>query len=369
MYVDPASWVAERDRVLLSEWTCVGRRADLGLAEPQRAAVVELLGESVVVTCDADAALHAAYNVCRHRGSQLFPVEPGSQPVTCAAAALRCPYHSWTYALDGSLLRAPHAGEVDAREFALHPVGVAEWGGFVFLRLTDPADGSRPPGWQRADHTLANYDLDSLVTGRVLTYDVAANWKVLAENYNECYHCGPVHPELCRLVPAFGGGGTDIDWDAGVPHRDGAWTFTMSGTTTRAPLPRLDETERTHHKGELVYPNLLLSCSADHVAAFVLTPLAVDRTRIECSLLFAADAVADPSFDPSDAADLWDLVNRQDWAICESVQRGMSSRAYTHGWFAPMEDDSADIRRWLLPRLGLTTESRTSEPLMDEPDE
>ena len=96
----------------------------------------------------------------------------------------------------------------------------------------------------------------------------------------------------------------------------------------------------------------MLSAAADHVAAFVLLPQSVDRTRIECLLLFHPSAVADPAFDPSDAGDLWDLVNQQDWAICESVQRGMSSRSYTHGWFAPMEDDSADIRRWLLPRLG-----------------
>ena len=95
------------------------------------------------------------------------------------------------------------------------------------------------------------------------------------------------------------------------------------GATTRAPLPGLTEAERTRHKGELVHPNLLLSCSADHVAAFVLLPQDVDRTRVDCHLLFAADAVDDAGFDPSDAADLWDLVNRQDWAICESVQRGM----------------------------------------------
>jgi Rieske 2Fe-2S family protein len=88
------------------------------------------------------------------------------------------------------------------------------------------------------------------------------------------------------------------------------------------------------------------------VAAFVLWPLAQDSTRVECDLLFAADEVAKPGFDPDDAVQLWDLVNRQDWAVCESVQRGMSSRAYTQGWFAPMEDWSLDIRRWLLPRLG-----------------
>ena len=101
LYVDAAAWERERDQVLLREWTCVGRVADLGLHEPERVAVVEALGESLVVTSDADGALHAAYNVCRHRGSQLFPTEPGSAPQLCAAKSIRCPYHSWTYALDG----------------------------------------------------------------------------------------------------------------------------------------------------------------------------------------------------------------------------------------------------------------------------
>jgi Rieske 2Fe-2S family protein len=353
LYVDPAAWERERERVLLREWTCAGRRADLGLDEPERVAVVEVLGESVVVTSDADGALHAAYNVCRHRGSQLFPTVPGTAPQLGAARSIRCPYHSWTYALDGSLLRAPHTEdeEIDPPDLSLHPVGVEEWGGFVFVHPTPAGAAPLEESVGRATRSLAHYDLGSLVTGQTLTYEVAANWKVVAENYNECYHCGPVHPELSRLVPSFAGGGAGLDWDAGIPHREGAWTYTMTGTTSRSPLPGLDDEEKVRHKGELVYPNLMLSCSADHVAAFVLRPSAVDRTTVECRLLFAADEVASPSFDPADAGDLWDLVNKQDWAICESVQRGMSSRAYTHGWFAPMEDDSADIRRWLLPRL------------------
>ena len=86
--------------------------------------------------------------------------------------------------------------------------------------------------------TLANYAMGELVTGLRFSYEVAANYKVVAENYNECYHCGPVHPELTRLVPSFGGGGTDIDWDDGVPHREGAWTFTMTGTTNARAAAR-----------------------------------------------------------------------------------------------------------------------------------
>jgi Rieske 2Fe-2S family protein len=370
LYVAPAAWARERERVLLREWTCVGRVSDLGLDQPERAAVVEVLGESMVVTSDAGGILHASYNVCRHRGSQLFPTPPGTEPQQCAARSIRCPYHSWTYALDGSLLRAPHTEdeEIDPADFSLHPVGVEAWGGFVFVHPTPEGAADLAESVGRATRTLANYDLGSLVTGLTLRYDVAANWKVVAENYNECYHCGPVHPELSRLVPSFAGGGAGLDWDAGIPHRDGAWTYTMTGTTTRAPLPGLDEDEKARHKGELVYPNLMLSCSADHVAAFVLRPLAVDRTAVECRLLFADAEVASPSFDPSDAGDFWDLVNKQDWAICESVQRGMSSRAYSHGWFAPMEDDSADIRRWLLPRLESSVEPSPSvEPVETTP--
>jgi Rieske 2Fe-2S family protein len=234
-------------------------------------------------------------------------------------------------------------------------VGVGTWGGFVFVHLSPERARPLAESVAHAADTLANYGLADLVVGATFGYDVAANYKVILENYNECYHCGPVHPELSRLVPSFAGGGGDLDWAAGIPHREGAWTFTTTGTTTRAPLPGLDADERTRHKGDLVYPNLMLSASADHVAAFVLLPHAPDRTTVQCSLLFAADAVAAAGFDPSDAGELWDLVNQQDWAVCESVQRGMSSRSYRHGWFAPMEDDSLDIRRWLLPRLGETS--------------
>ena len=355
-YIDAASFGREAD-MLRREWTCIGRLDDLGLAAsghtiPDRRAVVSYLGESVIVTADGAGLLHALANVCRHRGSQVVPVEPGVPVQPCAAKSLRCPYHSWTYGLDGRLLHAPHTDNVDldTPAFGLKPLRAAGWGGFLWLTedLEAPAvvDTLGP-----VPDRVRRYPLDTLVVGARLTYSVAANWKVIAENYNECYHCGPVHPELSRLVPAFGGGGADLEWEDGIPHREGAWTFTLSGTSDRAPFPDLDDAEQVRHKGELIYPNLLLSLSAEHVAAFVLRPNAVDRTDITCDLLFAADEAEKPSFDPSDAGDLWDLVNRQDWAICESVQRGMTSRYYTQGWFAPMEDASLDIRRWLLPRL------------------
>ena len=354
-YVDPGAWRREREHVLFREWCCVGRLADLGLDRPLRRALVDVIGESILLTSDGDGTLHGHYNVCRHRGAQVVPADPAAPPPEpCAAKALRCPYHSWTYDLAGRLLRAPHTDGVDgfdAAAFALHPVGVGHWGGFVFAHLQPDVATPLATALGRVPQALRRYPLAQLRSGARFVYDVAANWKVIAENYNECYHCAGVHPELVRLVPAFARGGADLDWDDGIPHRDGAWTFTFSGTSARAPFPDLDDAERVRHKGELVYPNLLLSLSADHVAAFTLWPRAVDRTQVVCDLLFAPDEVARSGFDPSDAAGFWDMVNRQDWAVCESVQRGMRSRAYRDGWYAPMEDASLDIRRWLLPRL------------------
>ena len=186
---------------------------------------------------------------------------------------------------------------------------------------------------------LCRYPLETLSVGRRLVYAVEANWKLIAENYNECYHCAGVHPELCRVVPAFKRGGAGLDWDRGISHREGAWTFTATGRSDRAPFPGLDDDERTRHKGELVYPNLMLSLSADHVAAFTLWPRGPAETTVVCELLFHPDERARPGFDPSDAADFWDLVNRQDWAACESVQRNASSPGWRQGPFSPWETD------------------------------
>ena len=354
-YVDESHWLRERDVVLRREWYCVGRMPELGLAGPNRLAVVDVAGESVLVTSDDAGALRAFYNVCRHRGSQVVPADPAqAAPEPCAARSLRCPYHSWTYGLDGRLLRAPHTDDVDDFDpgvFGLSNVAVETWGGFVFVHLAGDEAPTLRQSLGPVPDRLVRYPLDRLVAGQRLVYEVRANWKVVAENYNECYHCAGVHPELVRLVPAFGRGGAGLDWDGGVPLRDGAWTFTASGTTDRRPFEGLDADEQVRHKGELVYPNLMISLSADHVAAFRLVATGANHTTIECDILVDPAEMAREGSDLSDAVDFWDLVNRQDWAICESVQRGMSSGGYTQGWVAPMEDASLDIRRWLLPRL------------------
>lgn len=353
-YLSDRVFELERERILFREWYCVAREEEL--PNPGDYLVRNVAGESILIVRTREGALAAHYNVCRHRGSQLVPDGERGH----FAGGIRCPYHSWTYTLDGALRTAPFLEESDGLakgDLSLHPVGVDTWGGFVFVHLT-PADAStegRSLAGQLAGvpDRLRRYPLAELRVARRIEYPIAANWKVMLENYNECYHCGPVHPELCRLVPAFKQrGGANLDWERGIPHREGAWTFTDSGTTTRAPFDGLSEDERVRHKGELIYPNLLLSLSADHVAAFTVHPHAPDHTMVVCEFLFHPTEMAKDGFDPSDAVDFWDLVNLQDWAICESVQRGMSSRVFETGYYAPMESWSLDIRRYVGERLG-----------------
>jgi Rieske 2Fe-2S family protein len=245
-------------------------------------------------------------------------------------------------------------------------VGIESWGGFFFLNLTPAEAAGRNYGllcqMGPVPERLQRYPLAQLHSGRRIVYEVEANWKVLLENYNECYHCGPVHPELCRLVPAFKQrGGSDLDWERGIPHREGAWTFTETGTTSRRPFDGLNDDERIRHKGELVYPNFMISLSADHVTAYTVWPRTPLHTTIVCDFLFHPSEMALPEFDPADAVDFWDRVNRQDWAICENVQRGMQSRVFQHGYYAPMESASLDIRRYVGEKLGRSEGSGTGD--------
>ncbi len=360
-YASDSVFATEAARIFHRQWFAVGRTEQL----PARGdvLVVAVAGESVIVVRGRDDALAAFYNVCRHRGSQLVreqPLPDAGAPKARnsgrANGAIVCPYHAWTYNLDGSLRAAPFVQFVAAcpkDKFSLVPVALETWGGFIFLNLSREAPPPFEDQLAKVKRMLGRYPFADMRRGAQLVYDVAANWKVLMENYNECYHCGPVHPELCELVPAFRElGGAGLAWEDGIPHRAGAWTFTASGTSTRAPFPGLSESERTHHKGEIVYPNLLLSAAAEHIAAFTLWPMGPDRTRIACEFLFHESEVAKPDFDPADVVDFWDIVNRQDWGICEGVQAGMRSRGFRGAFYAPMEDPSMDIRRYLETHLG-----------------
>jgi phenylpropionate dioxygenase-like ring-hydroxylating dioxygenase large terminal subunit len=363
-YLSEEIFAREKERIFAREWFCAGREEEL--PQPGDYLVLDVAGESILVVRTRAGALHAHYNVCRHRGCRLVLGDCGKPanatgpgPTGSFQGTIRCPYHAWTYTLDGRLRAAPFLEEGEAfrkAEWSLFPVSLATWGGFFFVHLTpqEVGPGRRlPEQISRAVERFKRYPLHELRAARRIVYAVAANWKVVLENYNECYHCAGVHPELCQVVPAFKDrGGVDLDWERGIPHREGAWTFTHSGTTNRQPFVGLNADEQTRHKGQLLYPNLMLSLSADHVAAFTLWPHGPEHTTIVCDFLFHPAEMTRPDFDPSDAVEFWDLTNRQDWAICEGVQRGMRSRVFQAGFYTPLERWSQSVRQYVDARLG-----------------
>ena len=361
-YLEDRIFEAERQHLFFKEWFCIGRVEDLDRAGGNM--VVTPLGMSVIVVRTPRNEIKAFHNVCRHRGAELC-VEAGAEERSGRADLkggvvgknlIRCAYHSWAYNFDGELVAAPHLAEnavFQKKDFPLRSVRIESWGGFLFLNFTPISEKTLADHLAPMTERIKRYPLAALKEGARIHYEVEANWKVIAENYNECYHCGGVHPELCQIVPAFKEhGGANLDWDKGIPHREGAYTFTTTGTTNRRAFPGLNEEELTHHKGELLYPNLFVSLASDHAACFLLTPKGPNRTDIDCIFLFEESEINAPHFNPSDAVDFWDLVNRQDWSICERVQRGMSRGTEKAGFYAPMEDWSLDIRRYVTDRIG-----------------
>jgi glycine betaine catabolism A len=350
-YRDHAYFRAEQEQIFSREWVCLGRAEEI--LAPAQHRVLEIAGQDILLLRKSDGEWRGFYNVCRHRGARLCADHGTTSLVRGGVTGQRiiCPYHSWSYDWDGNLTITPFLN-IDRTTLSLHPIGVESWGGFLFAHLSPENAPGLIVSLGAIPDRVKNYQLDGLTVGHRIGYDVQANWKLIAENYNECYHCGPVHPELSAIVPAFReNGAAGLDWDIGIAHRDGADTFTMTGTTSRRSFPGLSPDEQTLHKGEVVYPNLFISLARDHVAAFVMTPLAVAHTRIDCLFLFEPFEAGKPDFNPFDAVELWDITNRQDWEICERVQKGLSARVHDFGYYAPMEDMSLDMRRYVEARV------------------
>ena len=327
-------------------WTCLGRLDELlpddleGRPATQRAVMVGDV--SALLTRDRDGAgerLRMFANTCRHRAHELLPEDDAS-----ARHSVICPYHAWSYDLAGDLVAAPGYRDepgFDAAAYSLVELPVETWQGWVFGHALHPL--GHPDVVPFGDHVgelevvLAPYRPAGLRLAARHTYEIAANWKIVAENYHECYHCPLIHPELCQVTPPTSGDNYDLPgaWVGGsMVLRDGMATMSLTGESDGHPIPGVSPTavEYVH-----LLPNLLVSAHPDYVMTHRLVPLAPGRTWIECSwyLLPGADGTLP---DPTYAVEFWDLTNRQDWAACESVQRGLQSPHFAPGPLSPSED-------------------------------
>jgi Rieske 2Fe-2S family protein len=336
-FTDPAVLEWELEHVFGREWVCAGH-AD-AVRETGQFVMVELGAASVLVIGDREGAPRAFLNTCRHRGARLVD-EPAGR-----LRRLRCPYHAWTYDWDGSLQIAPFTEgleDFDPACNALRPVRLAVIEGLLLLDLS----GAAPPpelhlGALR-EH-LARYRTGELRRAARIAYDVEANWKSIAENYSECLHCPGVHPELNRLSnyltgESFSGAGA---WCGGsMTLTAGAATMGRNGGRARPPIAGVDERAVLYFA---LFPNALVSLHPDYLMLHTLWPREPGRTEVVCEWLFEPGTMAADDFDPSDAVDFWDQVNREDWHVCRLTQLGMSTPGFTPGRYTTQEDDVHDF--------------------------
>jgi len=292
------------------------------------------------------------YNVCRHRGTRLCEAASGH------AAAIQCPYHAWTYALDGRLIGAPHMEEAPdfaKADYSLQAVRLALWEGFIFVSLGDLA-----PPLEKVFAPLAgkftHWNLPLLRSARRIEYDVHANWKLIFENYSECYHCPGVHPLLSKVSPSDSAENdlTEGPFLGGFMSIKEGKSLTTSGETCARAVGDIKAEDHARVFYYSIFPNMLLSMHPDYVMVHQLWPQSPERTLVQCDWFFHPDAAGslDPGYNPEDAIEFWDMTNKQDWHVCELSQQGISSRAYQPGPYSPRESIPAAWDREYLRQLG-----------------
>ena len=335
-YHDAAIHDFEREVWFRRDWMIVGREEDA----PERGTyfLAQIGDEPLVIARGSDSTLRAFYNVCRHRGTAVVEEACGK------AVRFQCPYHSWIYDLEGNLVRAKHTEDLEdfeRKDFGLVSVRMETWQGFVFVCLspeTPPLHewlGDLPPHLER-------FDFSRLRVAHTETYEVDSNWKFIAENYSECYHCPGIHPQLNNLTPYDVGGdfAPTGPWQGGwMELVDDAETMAVDGghRNGRPSIPGVTEVDERRIYYYLIWPSTFLSIHPDYLLIHRLGPAGPDHTRVICQWFFEPATIAARDFDPSDAIAFWDLTNRQDWHVCELQQRGTRSQSWTAGRYSNQE--------------------------------
>jgi glycine betaine catabolism A len=333
-FVDESVAAWEAEHVFLGGWICVGHAAQVS----GRGAYVtrQVGGESLLVVGDEHGVVRGFHNVCRHRGARLLDRPEGT------ARRLQCPYHVWSYGFDGALRSAPHTGALHDFDTSCHGLAAIRTEileGLVFCDVSGTARAlEEHVGWVAAQ--LARYRTAGLRRAAAISYDVAANWKAIAENYSECLHCPGVHPELNRLSHYLSGEtveGSGLWCGGSMTLAEGVETMSTDGAAhARKAIAGVDERVILYF---LIFPNTLVSLHPDYVMLHTLWPKAPDRTEVVCEWFFEPETIAEPGFDPSDAVEFWDQVNREDWHVCTLTQKGMASRAFVPGRYTTQEGD------------------------------
>jgi Rieske 2Fe-2S family protein len=341
-FVDPAALDLEERALFASSWIPVAHEADL--ARPGDWVRAPVRGEHLIVLRGADLEIAALHAVCTHRGTLLCDGEGGHLDVL----HLRCPYHGFTYATDGSLLSAP--GARGPAPPGLCRARVEVFAGVVFVNLAT-AGPSLDESWGGGPPWLRRAKLWTLERARRSDHEVRANWKVIAGNFQESHHFPSVHPSLEGKTPwASSSSVIESDaWLGGIMELASGFE-TVSETGRRSGRPFVaDEEDRGRVLDALVFPLWLTSLQPDYLLTYRLAPLAVDRTLVVAEIHVHAGALAE-GMDLEDVFAFWDRTNAEDRAICELQQRGLGARRFPDSCYTESEDGLHAFERLVASR-------------------
>jgi Rieske 2Fe-2S family protein len=351
-YVCQDIYDLETENIFNQQWIYIGRCDSL--PEEGDYFLHEQNTESLIVLRNVENKIVALHNCCTHRGTKLITETKGK-----LKKHITCLYHAWSFAQDGSLVSAPHMNECEGFNKSNHSLASAHiktFEGFIFLNLSD-----KPADFDEQFATLTrygDYKMSELKTVHSITYEAECNWKLVVQNYSECYHCPSLHPQLNRLT-AFRD--TDNDEETGPilggPMQLGEkfTSMTTSGQRCCDPIGNVsgDDLKQVHYY--VVMPNMLLSLHPDYVLVHQIQRISTTRTRVICDWLFHPTNIKSGNYDPKGAIEFWNLTNSQDWLISERSQLGISSRAYKQGPYAELESMLAQLDIEYKKMLGKTT--------------
>ena len=351
LYTSPEFYEFERRAIFRREWLCVGRADQL--AEPGDFRCVTIAGEPLIAVRDQDGELRVVSAVCRHRGMVLAEGSGNCRRFTC-------PYHHWSYGLDGRLLGAPamdRAVGFDPAEHGLIELKTEIWQGFVMANF-DPGAAPFGPTMAKIDAMLENYGLAATTTleGKTIP-GLAWNWKVMMENFNDPYHASRLHGPLQTFAPSHMNDFLDWDDDDGAIGRIQHFTD-MDGSfnpTKRCLLPvfaNLTEDQRRRGGFVLIPPTLALAIVPDEVAYFIISPDGPGHITIHIGYCFESSALKDPMFEYLfEAAEAGvNNFNVQDIYADEMTQKGLNSHLAPRGRYSWQEETLVQFNRWLVKR-------------------
>jgi len=327
--------------------------------------------DSVIIIRGTNGEVYAHYNTCRHRGSLICLEEKGN------AAKLICPYHQWVYDKDGSLVKARlMPDDFDRSSYGLHPVHVQVANGLIFISLAET-----PPGFNKVVQDYAPflhpYKIDKAKVAYKKRYELRTNWKLVAENFRECYHCGSAHPEYCNAViganlrepvdevlaerrvewQTKGLAINNVDFEndsfhfaVRYPLRPGVLSYSLDGKAVAIPMGDHKDFD-AGVLGLVVYPNFWMDAVSDYMWTMRLTAVSPSRTIIDLTWLVDSTAEEGIDYTAERLTDFWRITGEQDWDLCENNFRGVESSHYQPGPYAPVELDVAKFVDWYIDRL------------------